>query len=93
MNTKKYNERLKQLVWDCNYKHASSDIVLERAINYGGIDFIDEVIKRYGEDKFLDILVNRRALNKQAVSYWCIKYNIDIKQTATFKTPAFWSPF
>jgi len=93
MKPQKYNERLQQLCWDCDHKKASEGTLLSRAINFGGFDFIEEVIKKYGKENFLYVLKNKRGLNKQAVNYWCMKYGIDIYETMTFKTPTIWSPF
>jgi hypothetical protein len=82
-----------ELFWDCNPETASPELVIERAINFGGFDFIEEVQKKYGMDKFKEVLINGRNLSRKAVNYWCMELGIDKDTTRTFKTDLIWAPF
>jgi hypothetical protein len=82
-----------ELFWDREAGSVSPEIELERAINFGGFDYIDEVQKKYGMDKFKEVLINNRNLSKKAVNYWCWQLGIDKSTTKTFNTPTIWSPF
>jgi hypothetical protein len=84
----------KELFWDRDGESISPEIEIERAINFGGFDFIEEVQKKYGMAKFEDVLRNRRGLSKKAVNYWCHVLGIDPKETAAFKNAfTIWTPF
>jgi hypothetical protein len=84
----------KELFWDRNKETISPDIEIERAINFGGFDYIEEVQNKYGMEKFKDVLRNKRSLSKKAVNYWCLVLGIDLKETAVFKDPfSIWTPF
>lgn len=37
-----------ELFWDRNIDQTSSQIIIERAINFGGFDFIKDVQGKYG---------------------------------------------
>jgi len=82
-----------ELFWDRNKDDASADVIIERAINFGGFDFIDEVQKKYGMKKFVHTLKHNRNLGKKAVNYWCLKLSIDRYQTRTFQDEKIWVPF
>jgi len=84
----------KELFWDRDEKLISPDVEIERAINFGGFDYIKEVQNKYGMEKFKDILLNKKSLSKKAVNYWCLVLRIDPKKTAVFKNPiSIWTPF
>ena len=84
----------KELFWDRDRGSISPEIEIERAINFGGFDYIEEVQKKYGMAKFEDVLRNRRGLSKKAVNYWCNVLGIDKKNTAVFKDSiSIWVPF
>ncbi len=84
----------KELFWDRERRSISPEIEIERAINFGGFDYIEEVQKKYGMAKFEDVLRNKRGLSKKAVNYWCHVLGIDPKDTATFKYEFYiWTPF
>ncbi len=84
----------KELFWDRDEKSISPAVEIERAINFGGFDYIEEVQKKYGIEKFKDVLQNKKSLSKKAVNYWCLVFGIDHKDTAAFKNPiSIWTPF
>ena len=66
---------------------------IERAINFGGFDFINHVIKKYGSEQFIKNILTSRNLSRKAVNYWCRVYKIDREQTKTFQSNNIWSPF
>jgi hypothetical protein len=82
-----------ELFWDRKPDDASAEIIIERAINFGGLDFIDEVQKKYGMKRFIDTLKHGRNLSKKAVNYWCMKLSIDRNQTRAFQDERIWEPF
>ncbi|MEI6128177.1 MAG: hypothetical protein WCQ99_16635 [Pseudomonadota bacterium] len=82
----------KELFWDRPYDSVSPEIELERAINFGGFDYIEEVQKKYGIEKFKQILTESRNLSKRAASYWCFNFGIDRAETKTFSMNTIWSP-
>lgn len=83
----------KELFWDRDLGSVSPDIEIERAINFGGFDYIKEVQEKHGMEKFKDVLINGRNLSRKAVNYWCLKLNIDRNTTKAFKTQNIWTPF
>lgn len=84
----------RELFWDRLGQNVTPDIEIERAINFGGLDYINEVQEKYGRDKFLDVLLENRNLSKKAVNYWCLVLGIDREKTAAFKNPPLiWSPY
>ena len=74
----------KELFWDRDLKTLTPEIEIERAINFGGFDYIEEVQKKYGQTKFVRVLTERRNLSKRAVNYWCLVFGIDRNTTAAF---------
>lgn len=84
----------KELFWDQDEDRIDPDTEIERAINFGGFEFIAEVQKKYGMKKFTDVLIRKRNLSRQAVNYWCLVLGIDRNKTAVFRDPKkVWSPF
>lgn len=84
----------KELFWDRLERNITPEIEIERAINFGGFDYIEEVQEKYGREKFRDVLLKNRNLSKKAVNYWCLVLGIDREKTAVFKnSPIIWSPF
>ncbi len=83
----------RELFWDRDTGSMSSDIEIERAINFGGFDYIKEVQKKYGIKKFKEILMNNRSLSRKAVNYWCLRLNIDRNLARAFQTNNIWMPF
>jgi hypothetical protein len=82
-----------ELFWDRDPKTFTPEIEIERAINFGGFDYIDEVQKKYGQSKFVKVLMEHRNLSKKAVNYWCIILEIDRIKTAAFMNDYnVWSP-
>jgi hypothetical protein len=82
-----------ELFWDRDQKTITPETEIERAINFGGFDYIEEVQKKYGREKFVKVLTERRNLSKRAVNYWCLVLGIDRNKTAIFKNDYFiWSP-
>jgi len=73
-------------------KKTKIDIEIERAINFGGFDYIKEVQKKSCMKKFIEVLINSRNLSRKAVNYWCFTLNIDRRQTKTFKNKPIWTP-
>ena len=82
-----------ELFWDRDMKSLSPEIEIERAINFGGFDYIKEVQEKYGMEKFEDVLIKNRNLSRKAVNYWCLKLNIDRNTTKAFKANNIWTPF
>ncbi|NIO20254.1 MAG: hypothetical protein GTN76_05790 [Candidatus Aenigmarchaeota archaeon] len=82
-----------ELFWDRDIKSLSPEIEIERAINFGGFDYIKEVQEKYGMEKFEDVLIKNRNLSRKAVNYWCWQLNIDKNTTKTYKTKKIWTPF
>ncbi len=81
----------KELFWD--RQSISPKTEIERAINFGGFDFIDHVIEKYGKKQFITILLTSRNLSRKAVNYWCRLFEIDRERTKTFQARTIWSPF
>lgn len=82
-----------ELFWDREPGSVSPEIEIERAINFGGFDYIKEVQEKYGMDKFKEVLINKRNLSRKAVNYWCLQLGIDKSTTRTFQTETIWVPF
>lgn len=82
-----------ELFWDRNKKKVAPEIEIERAINFGGFDFIKEIQEKYGLEKFKEVLINHRNLSRKAVNYWCLQLNIDRNTTKVFKLNYIWTPF
>lgn len=82
-----------ELFWDREPGSVSPDIEIERAINFGGFDYIEKLQRKYGMDKFKEVLLNNRNLSRKAVNYWCLQLGIDKAATRTFKANNIWSPF
>ena len=82
-----------ELFWDVDKEALNPEIVIERAINFGGFDFIKVVQEKYGMGKFKEVLLTSRGLSKKAVNYWCLELNIDRKQTRAFQAKNIWEPF
>ena len=84
----------KELFWDRDVQHLDPETEIERAINFGGFDYIAEVQKKYGLEKFIEVLMKNRNLSKRAVNYWCLALELKREKTAVFldKTRV-WFPF
>lgn len=83
----------KELFWDRDENRITPEIEIERAINFGGFEYIDQVRKKYGQDKFVEVLMKGRSLSKRAVNYWCLILGIAREKTAAFKdSSTVWSP-
>lgn len=82
-----------ELFWDMDVDRVPPDIEIERAINFGGFEYIKEVQGKYGMEKFKNVLINNRNLSRKAVNYWCWQLNIDKNTTKVFKTNDIWRPF
>ncbi len=82
-----------ELFWDREPGSVTPEIEIERAINFGGFDYIKEVQEKYGMEKFKEVLIKNRNLSKKAVNYWCLKLGIDRGTTMTFRTNTIWTPF
>lgn len=83
----------KELFWDRNPKTITPEIEIERAINFGGFDYIEEVQEKYGQTRFVKVLMEKRNLSKRAVNYWCLVLGIDRNKTAAFRNDFnIWSP-
>lgn len=80
-----------ELFWDRDT--VSPEIEIQRAINFGGFDYIRQVQKKYGMEKFKEVLIKNRDLSKKAVNYWCFVLNIERNITKTFKADNIWTPF
>jgi len=82
-----------ELFWDRDPAAASPEIEIERAINFGGSDYVEHIHKKHGLSKFKEVLITSRNLSRKAVNYWCLQLKIDRHATRTFTTPRVWSPF
>jgi hypothetical protein len=82
-----------ELFWDREPGSVSADIEIERAINFGGFDYIEKLQRKYGMAKFKEVLLNNRSLSRKAVNYWCLQLGIDKAATRAFKANNIWSPF
>lgn len=90
-----YIGRKKQLSWDTTSEsNLSDETLVQRAINFGDINFIKRVQKELGMQRFIQILKNSRGLSKKAVNYWCLVLEINRNQTKTFSKdyPTIWEP-
>jgi hypothetical protein len=84
----------KELFWDRLEESITPGTEIERAINFGGFEYIEAVRKKYGRARFLSVLMRNRNLSKKAVNYWCLVLGVDREKTASFKNRAFlWSPY
>ena len=94
MTDSEFTTSLKSVSWDApDHLLTDSTTIIIRAINFGPMEFTKEVIKRFGEIKFKDVLVTSRGLSKKALTYWCGIYGIDRETTKTFQTPTIWEPY
>ncbi len=84
----------KELFWDRDETRVNPETEIERAINFGGFEYIAEVQKKYGIEKFIDVLMKSRNLSKRAVNYWCLALGIDRSKAAVFRdSNNIWYPF
>ena len=83
----------KELFWDRDSETVSPEVETERAINFGGFDYIEKVQKKYGMANFTKVLTKSRNLSKKAVNYWCLILDIDRLKTVTFTSRNIWLPF
>ncbi|MGB9892849.1 MAG: hypothetical protein ACPLRA_00440 [Candidatus Saccharicenans sp.] len=58
----------KGLFWDRDEKYLTPEIEIERAINFGGFDYIKEVQTKYGIKKFREVIIKNRNLSRKAVN-------------------------
>ena len=70
-----------ELFWDRKSDRASPEVVIERAINFGGLDFVEEVQEKYGMETFIRVLKHHRNLSRKAVNYWCLRLGPDLGET------------
>ncbi len=57
-----------ELFWDRNGNQAPAEIVIGRAINFGGVGFIKEEQEKYGMGKFVPTLKQNRNLGKKGAN-------------------------
>ena len=81
-----------ELFWDVNTDRTAPETIIERAINFGGLDFIEAVQKEFGLDAFLQVLKHHRNLSKKKVNYWCLRLGLDRNRTRTFREQRIWEP-
>lgn len=86
-------EMREELFWDRSMDNASAEVIIERAINFGGFDFINEVQTKYGMERFIHTLKHNRNLGKKPVNYWCLKLGINRNETRAFQDERIWEPF
>lgn len=55
-----------ELFWDREKETISPEIEIERAINFGGFEFIEEVQKKHGMAKFAEQLMKSKNLSKKS---------------------------
>lgn len=84
----------RELFWDRDPDRVDPETEIERAINFGGMDYVAQVQKKYGMEKFIAVMLKNRNLRKRAVNYWCLVLGLDRGKTAVFRdTVRVWSPF
>jgi hypothetical protein len=84
----------KELFWDRLEWNITPEMEIEKAINFGGLDYVEIVQKKYGREQFLNVLLRNRNLGKKAVNYWCLVLGIDREKTAAYKKPSsIWFPY
>jgi hypothetical protein len=81
-----------ELFWDRNSDRVSPEVVIERAINFGGLDFVEDVQEKYGMETFIQVLKQHRNLSRKAVNYWCLRLGLDRNSTRTFQDQRIWEP-
>ena len=79
-----------ELFWD--YNNPGAELEIQRAINFGGFDYIDYVQEKYGMERFKNTLINNRNLRRKAVNYWCMVLNLDRSITRSYQTEKIWEP-
>ena len=79
-----------ELFWD--YNNPGAELEIQRAINFGGFDYIDYVQEKYGMERFKNTLINNRNLSRKAVNYWCMVLNLDRSKTRSYQTAKIWQP-
>ncbi len=79
-----------ELFWDCH--NPDPELEIKRAINFGGLDFIEHVQNKYGMDRFKKTLLNNPDLSRKAVNYWCMVLNIDRNRTRSYQVHRIWQP-
>ncbi|WP_045213986.1 hypothetical protein [Desulfonatronovibrio magnus] len=79
-----------ELFWD--YNNPGAELEIQRAINFGGFDYIDYVQEKYGMERFKNTLINNRNLSRKAVNYWCMVLNLDRSITRSYQTENIWEP-
>lgn len=79
-----------ELFWD--YNNPGAELEIQRAINFGGFDYIDYVQEKYGMERFKNTLINNRNLSRKAVNYWCMVLNLDRSITRSYQTEKIWEP-
>ncbi len=82
-----------ELFWDRNAMDVSPDVEIERAINFGGFEFIRQVQDKHGMERFQDVLMHSRNLSRKAVNYWCLVLGLDRARTRIFNMDTVWTPF
>lgn len=82
-----------ELFWDRNPANVSPEVEIERAINFGGFDFIQQVQARHGMERFTDVLMHSRNVSRKAVNYWCLVLGLDRAKARAFNMETVWSPF
>ena len=82
-----------ELFWDRDAANVSPEVEIERAINFGGFDFIQHVQDRHGMERFTDVLMHSRNLSCKAVNYWCLVLGLDRDKARVFNMETVWSPF
>ncbi len=82
-----------ELFWDRDAANVSPNVEIERAINFGGFDFIQQVQDKHGMERFQDVLMHSRNLSRKAVNYWCLVLGLDRARTRIFNMDTVWTPF
>lgn len=82
-----------ELFWDRDPENVSPEVEIERAINFGGFDFIQQVQDRHGMERFTDVLMHSRSVSRKAVNYWCLVLGLDRAKARVFNMETVWSPF
>jgi hypothetical protein len=84
----------KELFWDYARGRVTPEIEIERAVNFGGFEYVDQVRRKYGRKAFISVLMNGKNLSRRAVNYWCLVLGLDRNETAVFKNSSvIWHPF
>ena len=87
----------KNLFWDCNVAMLDPDVdrnlVLERVFSRGTENDERAAFKYYGKEQIRDTVVNIKSLDKKALNYLSIVFNIPKQEFRCYKSSLSKNPF